>query len=264
MKTHIATFHEKFECADCQKIFSVKSDFDDHLKSVHDGEKPLWCEICKTRFTLDIYLQQHMKRKHASKKKKFKCNICSQRFRLEEYLKQHMIRVHEPGNNQPYQSGDGKCVKDLKFTVKNLTSTVKNLTSTVKIFSSSLEKKAQKPQEKPFACSICDKKFATSYFLKDHVLNEHKEDKVPNTCSICNLVFWTKNDLASRISAMTQHINVAHKGTSTKNVAKEIWVTGNDMDEESENLDVDAVIEKESIEDFNDKNPVETYDFVQN
>jgi len=58
------------------------------------------------------------------------------------------------------------------------------------------------------------------------------------------------------------------KGTSainssrTKNVAKEIWVTENDMDEEIENLD--AVIEKESLEKFYDKHPVETYDFVQN
>ena len=48
----------------------------------------------------------------------------------------------------------------------------------------------------------------------------------------------------------------------TKNVAKEIWVTENDMDEEIENLD--TVIEKESIENFDDKHPVETYDFVQN
>ena len=34
------------------------------------------------------------------------------------------------------------------------------------------------------------------------------------------------------------------------------------MDEGIENLD--AVIEKESIENFDDKHPVETYDFVQN
>ena len=60
------------------------------------------------------------------------------------------------------------------------------------------------------------------------------------------------------------------KGTSainssrTKNVAKEIWVTKNDMDEEIENLNADAGFEKESIEKFDDKHPVETYDFVQN
>ena len=48
----------------------------------------------------------------------------------------------------------------------------------------------------------------------------------------------------------------------TRNVAKEIWVTENDMDKEIKNLD--AVIEKESIESFDDKQPVETYDFVQN
>ena len=50
----------------------------------------------------------------------------------------------------------------------------------------------------------------------------------------------------------------------TKNVAKEIWVTKNDMDEEIENLNADAGFEKESIEKFDDKHPVETYDFVQN
>ena len=40
---------------------------------------------------------------------------------------------------------------------------------------------------------------------------------------------------------MTQHINMAHKGTSTKNVAKEIWVTENDqndMDEKIESIEV--------------------------
>ena len=47
-----------------------------------------------------------------------------------------------------------------------------------------------------------------------------------------------------------------------RNVAKEIWVTENDVDEEIENLD--AVIEKESIENSDDKHTVETYDFVQN
>ena len=66
--------------------------------------------------------------------------------------------------------------------------------------------------------------------------------------------------------------NPKSKGTSvinnsrTKNVAKEIWVTKNDMDEEIKNLH--AAIEKESKEKFDekhrDKHPVETYDFVQN
>ena len=45
-------------------------------------------------------------------------------------------------------------------------------------------------------------------------------------------------------------------------MAKEFWVTDNDMDKEIKNLD--AIIEKESIENFNDKQPVETYDLVQN
>ena len=72
------------------------------------------------------------------------------------------------------------------------------------------------------------------------------------------MVFWTKKDLASRISAMTQHISVAHKGTSTKNVAKEIWVTENDqndMDEKIEKIEEDEIIKKESIKNFDDKHP---------
>ena len=82
---------------------------------------------------------------------------------------------------------------------------------------------------------------------------EH-DKKVPNPCSICGHVFWTKKDLTSRISGMTLHINDMHKNeTPDKKVVKPSETFLNSQKVQNQWIENSSMfIKSEPMEDFTD------------
>ena len=69
-----------FKCIVCSAKFTNKTIFTNHVASVHDGEKPFRCEICKTN------------------EKPFKCEVCKAKFTEKSKITDHVCTVHEGKN----------------------------------------------------------------------------------------------------------------------------------------------------------------------
>ena len=163
---HIKAVHERkrFKCIECAKDFSNKSNLKVHMESVHE-EKSFECKICNTKFGWKQGLSKHIELVHEGENTKpFECPICNHRCVKKSELQAHM------------NSGEA-CMKVL-MNYENLISDV----------------------NKMHECSKCHKRFSSSKNLDFHVLFKH-DYKVPNSCSICDLMFWTNKDLTSRIKA---------------------------------------------------------------
>ncbi|XP_036290346.1 zinc finger and SCAN domain-containing protein 5B [Pipistrellus kuhlii] len=89
-----------YECEDCSKRFSYKSQFDLHRRT-HTGERPFPCPSCVRRFIQASDLKVHQ-RIHTGQKP-FGCAVCGKRFTHASTLRGH-LRVHT--RERPFQCGD--------------------------------------------------------------------------------------------------------------------------------------------------------------
>ena len=81
----------KFQCPQCDKLFSHNSHVHRHIRSVHEGVKYA-CNQCDYQATQQGNLKIHIQSKHEGVK--YACNQCDQQFTEQSSLTRHKKRKH--------------------------------------------------------------------------------------------------------------------------------------------------------------------------
>lgn len=224
---HIREWHYKwknFACDICDKKFSRGSILRNH-RNTHTEVKPFGCNICEKHFRTQINLKVHRLRYHGKNDNRcrscnkklpnkdelrfhelahegyqcFVCRTCNMRFILSFELDQHECPFADIDINTVInkykklpprkQVGDRVCCR---------------------VCYKQLSRKYVKTHEdvyhyklKLIKCHLCDKSFATIFYLKRHIQNVHNNDK-KHICKLCQKTFVRKANLK-------RHIKVVHK-----------------------------------------------------
>lgn len=93
LKAHM--FHHTgdngFECRLCHRVFNRKARLVDHMKFIHEGEKPIKCPYCPKTFLNETDFRRHDKAHMGVKE--FKCDVCKKECSTRAMLVTH-LRVH--------------------------------------------------------------------------------------------------------------------------------------------------------------------------
>lgn len=99
LETHNSKKHAKdrpFTCTLCTSTFLFKQNRDRHIVEVHYGKRPHQCphDDCASAFKNSSGLKQHMRTVH-DKERPFQCEQCTASFGQRNHLTQHVLVVHE-------------------------------------------------------------------------------------------------------------------------------------------------------------------------
>ncbi|KAJ8664316.1 hypothetical protein QAD02_005978 [Eretmocerus hayati] len=149
---------DTFTCRICLRSFNENRILVSHVKRLHPGVNPYWCNICDKSFSSKTNLQGHIT-SHTGEKP-FACEICSKKFNTKRKLGIHM-RTHadqrffaraSPGELlYPCQLCDSKFKHEmsLRYHLKSHEFATK------------------------FICHFCGRKFACNQNLKKHIMKHH-------------------------------------------------------------------------------------------
>ena len=160
-----------------------------HKNNSDIDDKPYTCKICKKGFPRMTNLKRHIDSVHEGKKP-YKCQRCDANFGQKSGMKKHLKVVHDEEN--PVSGFDyliELSVNDKEIPPKE-------------------HIESDHDGQKPFICTVCQKRFTTKLNLKVHIETVH-EGKKPFECPICKKSFTQKN-------AMTRHINSLHEEIDEK------------------------------------------------
>ena len=169
LKHHASIEHGvkgKFGCKVCDKQFHIRDEYEKHIRT-HTGEKPYKCRHCEKHFGSATNRTSHEKKVHTGTQF-FNCSICTARLKSKTNLKIHVALVHTD-----------KHKKDCKFCGKTLSNS-HSLNVHMRIHTG----------EKPYACSICDKRFADKGLHRRHEKTHiPKEERPEVPCKDCGINF---------------------------------------------------------------------------
>ena len=186
LQLHIIRNHTKdypLSCDVCGKGYTKKHLLDAHRRSVHEGVEYA-CEECGKTFKYVHTLQNHRKLHDSSTKKKeeVECDLCGGKYKC---LKEHMRRVHLGAKTFICE------IWGESFFTKTILKTHVTRKHT---------------DEKPFKCNFCFHGLVTKYELKEHIKRRHSgkesledvKDK-PYLCSICDRRFKARTSLTDHM-----------------------------------------------------------------
>ena len=88
MKTHFEKrSNVTFECKDCNKKYTFKSDLSKHRKKIHNGIKDKKCDECEFSTFGQSDLRRHKQSNHGTVK--FQCSVCQFEGKTEYSLNAH-------------------------------------------------------------------------------------------------------------------------------------------------------------------------------
>ncbi|XP_063688811.1 zinc finger protein 260-like [Bolinopsis microptera] len=141
--------HSMSYCNECDSHFNNKSLLDEHIKSVHESERPYKCTHCDKTFTRSNNLQEHLRTHTGSRP--YVCSYCDKSFARSSILHIHM-RTHT--KIKPFQCS----VCPAAFSHSN-----------------SLQAHLRRHTgAKPYVCPVCSKAFRQSGTLHRHIRTHNK------------------------------------------------------------------------------------------
>lgn len=86
--------NKNYACNPCNKLFSSRSELENHRNRKHGGIKIYACDHhrCNSSYTTKASLKVHQLRMHGEKK--YKCLECNLKFSMKGDLNQHYLRSH--------------------------------------------------------------------------------------------------------------------------------------------------------------------------
>ena len=96
VQQHVASVHEgekPFKRESCDYNSDLECNMQQHVASVHKGKKPFNCESCDYNSDLECDMQQHVAIVHEGKKP-FNCESCEYSCKLKVDLQKHVASVH--------------------------------------------------------------------------------------------------------------------------------------------------------------------------
>ncbi|KAJ8675109.1 hypothetical protein QAD02_010895 [Eretmocerus hayati] len=163
------THGRNFECEQCGKRYNLKSDLSNHVRTTHDVQKSVMCDVCGKVCRNSHGLHVHQKNKHF--RPKFPCPHCPKRMVTQANLDDHVLRQHE--QKQDYICEEcGKIFKDAH-----------RLRLHMPVHTGA----------RPWKCTICTSAFGRRNGLRQHLLTHSKEK--PYTCDVCGKSFTQKTGL---------------------------------------------------------------------
>lgn len=201
---------KKFTCSYCKKAFLTFENFQDHVQNqcqkrkyecqycgrrfarphekvkherIHTGEKPHVCGICGKSFRVSYCLTLHM-RTHSGTRP-YQCPYCNKRFKAHSVFNHHLLTHSDVRAYKcPY------CPKAFKTGVQLAGHKNSHI--------------------KPFACTICNRPFASLYAVRAHMETHNRENNLKFNC-------WTCGASYARAFALRDHIKEHHGGDQSVN-----------------------------------------------
>lgn len=140
-KAHITKKKGQFSCNKCEQSFSFKGNLQRHM-ILHGKKKLFFCKYCDKKFKRNYLLEDHI-RSHKGIKP-YSCENCQLEFTTKGALTQH---------NEVHRKKKFECSVCGKLFRRKF-----NLIQHERVHSN----------EKPYACTECNRKFAYKCNLKDH------------------------------------------------------------------------------------------------
>ncbi|KAK3587912.1 hypothetical protein CHS0354_014426 [Potamilus streckersoni] len=196
-------------CTKCDYHGTNFADVTNHLRTFHEIETPLRCDVCERNFDRLKDLKFHLNRKHGPFEKggDFRCEKCTKSFHNEATLKWHMSYFHGERKNEPKMA---KYTCDLcGFKSKALETHYQHR---IKVHNEELRCQECRKSftratyllnhmnivhstTKSAACEYCGKQFTHQRYLKSHQQRHIGEKK--HVCLICGSKFLNLSALKS-------------------------------------------------------------------
>ena len=185
LTSHVNEKHWTFKCQDCDKMFVLAADRDNHRRDVHTHPRHS-CDVpqCKVFKINSDELHQHKRNAHWDVFR-FRCCVrpCYNVFKDRDTLMDHLFKVHDRGLARTKgQIPSYECDK-----------CERNFQSIGMLIHHSSEHRENKRQ-----CKECAWRFATWQRLIDHCINTH--DTMHHACATCGKDFNTNDEKVTHCS----------------------------------------------------------------
>ncbi|KAJ8953950.1 hypothetical protein NQ318_019193 [Aromia moschata] len=179
LQDHVTNQCQKrqYECQYCGRRFSRPHEKVKHER-IHTGEKPHVCQICGKAFRVSYCLTLHL-RTHSGTRP-YQCTTCGKRFKSHSVYNHHLLTHSDVRAYKcPY------CPKAFKTSVQLAGHKNSHI--------------------KPFACTECNRPFASLYAVRAHMETHKRENNLKFDCWMCGATY-------ARAFALRDHIKSHHAG----------------------------------------------------
>lgn len=181
LQDHVTNQCQKrqYECQYCGRRFSRPHEKVKHER-IHTGEKPHVCQICGKAFRVSYCLTLHL-RTHSGTRP-YQCNTCGKRFKSHSVYNHHLLTHSDVRAYKcPY------CPKAFKTSVQLAGHKNSHI--------------------KPFACTECNRPFASLYAVRAHMETHKRDNNLKFDCWLCGATY-------ARAFALRDHMKSQHPGAN--------------------------------------------------